>query len=105
MPGSGSPHHAITGCDKINAQELRHTMRIPQEFHAPRTRDEKIDHTIHDYVDGVLSRRSLVCRLTLLTGGAAAAMTLLEERRSGAGEPADLPLRHLSERPGHDQDR
>src|SRR6266700_5523398 len=53
-------------------------MRIPQEFHAPRTRDEKIDHTIHDYVDGVLSRRSLVCRLTLLAGGAAAAMTLLE---------------------------
>ncbi len=62
----------------MNAQELCHTMRIPQEFHAPRTRDEKIDHTIHDYVDGVLSRRSLVRRLTVLTGGAAAAMALLE---------------------------
>src|SRR5260370_30537894 len=78
MPGSESRPHANTSCNKIDAQELRHTMRIPQEFHTPRTRDEKIDHTIHDYVDGVLSRRSLVRRLTGLIGGAAAAMALLE---------------------------
>jgi carboxymethylenebutenolidase len=53
-------------------------MPMPQDFSAPRTRTEKIDHLLHDYVDGVLNRRALVRRLARLTGGTAAAMAVLQ---------------------------
>ena len=52
-------------------------MPMPQDFSAPRTRAGKIDHLLHDYVDGVVNRRDLVRRLARLTGGTAAAMAVL----------------------------
>ena len=53
-------------------------MPIPQDFSTPRTPEEKIDSLIHLYIDGGLNRRALMRRLAGLTGGAAAAMAVLE---------------------------
>lgn len=49
-----------------------------EEFGTPRTREEKIESLIHQYVDGGLHRRDLIRRLTRLTGGVAAAFAMLE---------------------------
>jgi len=49
-----------------------------EEFSAPRTKEERIEHLIHEYVDGALNRRHLIRRLARLAGGAAAAATVLE---------------------------
>jgi len=54
-----------------------------EEFGNPRTRKEKIDSLIHLYVDGGLHRRDLMRRLARLTGGAAAALALLESEGLG----------------------
>ena len=54
-------------------------MPMPQEFTTPNTKEDKIDHLLHDYVDGVLDRRSLVRRLAGLAGGTAAAMVILSQ--------------------------
>ncbi|MEZ5354698.1 MAG: dienelactone hydrolase family protein [Bryobacteraceae bacterium] len=49
-----------------------------EEFGTPRTKDEKVESLIHQYVDGGLHRRDLIRRLARLTGGTAAAMAALE---------------------------
>jgi carboxymethylenebutenolidase len=49
-----------------------------EEFGTPRTRQERIDRLIHEYIDGALDRRSLIRRLARLAGGVAAAATVLE---------------------------
>jgi carboxymethylenebutenolidase len=49
-----------------------------EEFGTPRTKEEKIESLIHQYVDGGLHRRDLMRRLARLTGGSAAAMATLE---------------------------
>jgi carboxymethylenebutenolidase len=49
-----------------------------EEFGTPRTKQEKIESLIHQYVDGGLHRRDLIRRLARLTGGAAAAAAVLE---------------------------
>src|SRR5215510_9312904 len=49
-----------------------------EEFGTPRTKKEKIDSLIHQYVDGGLHRRDLIRRLARLSGGTAAALMLLE---------------------------
>ena len=49
-----------------------------EEFGTPRTKDEKIESLIHQYVDGGLHRRDLIRRLARLAGGSAAALMLLE---------------------------
>ena len=48
------------------------------EFSTPITKDEKIEHTLHLYIDGGLTRRQMWSRLTKLAGGTAAAMATLE---------------------------
>lgn len=48
------------------------------EFSTPITQDEKIEHTLHLYIDGGLTRRQMWSRLTKLAGGTAAAMATLE---------------------------
>lgn len=48
------------------------------EFSTPITTDEKIEHTLHLYIDGGLTRRQMWSRLTKLAGGTAAAMATLE---------------------------
>ena len=48
------------------------------EFSTPVTPEEKIDHMLHLYVDGGLTRRQMWLRLTKMVGGSAAAMAVLE---------------------------
>ncbi len=48
------------------------------EFSTPVTEEEEIDHMLHLYVDGGLSRRQMWGRLTKMVGGSAAAMAVLE---------------------------
>jgi carboxymethylenebutenolidase len=52
---------------------------MPEEFGTPRTKEEKIESLIHQYVDGGLHRRDLMRRLARLSGGIAAALMLLEK--------------------------
>jgi len=64
-----------------------------EEFGVPKTRDERIDHLVHLYVDGAYTRRQLIRRLARFTGGAAAATTLLASRglaQSGAPCPDNV---------------
>ena len=49
-----------------------------EEFGTPRTKEERIERLIHEYVDGALNRRSLLRRLARLAGGSAAAAALLD---------------------------
>jgi carboxymethylenebutenolidase len=49
-----------------------------EEFGTPRTKQERIERLIHEYVDGALNRRHLLRRLARLAGGAAAAAAVLE---------------------------
>ena len=49
-----------------------------EEFGTPRTKEERIERLIHEYVDGALNRRHLIRRLARLAGGAAAAAAVLE---------------------------
>ena len=58
-----------------------------EEFGTPRTKDEKIESLIHQYVDGGLHRRDLIRRLARLAGGSAAALMLLETAGLGQVQP------------------
>jgi carboxymethylenebutenolidase len=62
-----------------------------EEFGTPRTKEEKIESLIHLYVDGALSRRDLMRRLTKLTGGVAAAAVALEEAGLAQVSPQACP--------------
>lgn len=51
---------------------------MQEEFGTPRTKEERIERLIHEYVDGALNRRHLIRRLARLAGGVAAAAAVLE---------------------------
>ena len=58
-----------------------------EEFGRPRTKEERIERLIHEYVDGALNRRDLMRRLARQAGGAAAAAGLLETAGLGQVRP------------------
>jgi carboxymethylenebutenolidase len=65
------------------------------EFSTPRTKEEKIEHLVHLYVDGAFPRRELVRKLSRYLGGAAAATALLNERglaQAPAACPANIRI-------------
>ena len=64
-----------------------------EEFGTPRTKDEKIESLIHQYVDGGLHRRDLIRRLARLAGGSAAALMLLETAGLAQVQPPKLGRR------------
>jgi carboxymethylenebutenolidase len=58
-----------------------------EEFGTPRTKEERIERLIHEYVDGALNRRDLMRRLARLAGGATAAAVVLETAGLGQVRP------------------
>lgn len=66
------------------------------EFSTPNTQEEKIEHMLHLYVDGGLTRRQMWNRLTKMAGGAVAAKTILESHGlaqvSSAACPAGIKV-------------
>ena len=61
------------------------------EFSTPVTKEEKIEHTLHLYIDGGLTRRQMWSRLTKLAGGSAAAMAMLEDHGLAQVQPSVCP--------------
>jgi len=51
-----------------------------EEFGIPKTKDEKIEHIVHLYMDGAYDRREVLRRLARYTGGLAGAGTVLTSR-------------------------
>jgi len=67
---------------------------MTEEFGVPETREERVEHLVHLYVDGAYSRRQVIAKLAKYTGGAAGALAALQSRglaqSGGAPCPADV---------------